>query len=100
MATLADTLQQAMEGYAGEGMNGHSYLTRSLDGRLFTVVFIGQARGETVIDTGLIARVSENRIVIEHDVNSKPLVDALMQTGIPREQIVLAYTGEHTEETV
>ena len=42
----------------------------------------------------------EGHIVIERDVNDKPLVDALLQAGIPRKQIVLAYAGEPVNEPV
>jgi hypothetical protein len=38
------------------------------------------------------------QVVIEQDVNDKPLVDALVQNGLHREQIVLAYAGEVVPE--
>jgi vancomycin permeability regulator SanA len=47
-----------------------------------------------VVDTGLIVRTIGDIIVIDRDNNSKPLFDALLQAGVPREQIVLAYAGE------
>ncbi len=94
METLQHTLKAAMAGYAGPALNGESLLTTSADGRVLTVVSIGQVAGETVVDIGLIARVVEERVVIDRDVNNKPLVDALMQAGVPRRQIVLAYAGE------
>lgn len=99
MASITDTVQQVMEGYAVEGLNGHSYLTRSVDGQMLTVVFIGNVRGRTVVDTGLVVRIQGEKVVIEHDTNSKPLVDALVQAGVPRSRIVLVYAGEHVEET-
>jgi hypothetical protein len=43
----------------------------------------------------LMARVVNDQIIIEADTTDKPLVDALMvNAGVPREQIVLAYAGE------
>jgi hypothetical protein len=48
------------------------------DGRLLTVVSIGQVRGETLVDTGLIVRMIGDIIVIDRDNNSKPLVEALL----------------------
>jgi hypothetical protein len=33
-------------------------------------------------------------VIIEVDRNDKPLVDVLLQTGVNRENIVLAYAGE------
>lgn len=32
-------------------------------------------------------------------MNNKPLVDALMQAGIPRAQIILGYAGEAVPES-
>jgi hypothetical protein len=96
METLQRTLKAAMLGYTGLGLNDESVLTTSDDGRLLTVVSIGQVRGAIVVDTGLIVRMIGDIIVIDRDNNNKPLVDALLQAGVPREQIVLAYAGETT----
>lgn len=46
----------------------------------------------------LIVRLVNEWIVIEDDRNNKPLVDALVQKGGPRERIVLAYMGESLPE--
>ncbi len=98
MDTLTSILQQAMMGYAGEALNGYSYLTSSADQQVFTVVSVGQVRGQRIVDTGLVVRIKDNRIVIEYDANDKPLVDALVSAGIPRNRIVLADAGEIAEE--
>ena len=98
MDTLIETLRQTMIDYIGEALNGYSYLTSSADQQIFTVVSIGEVRGQRVVDTGLVVRVKNNQIIIEYDVNDKPLVDALLSAGIPRNQIVLAYSGEATGE--
>lgn len=94
MDTLREALEMVIKEYAGQDLNGYSYLTQSADRRVFAIVSIGEFRGKQFADTGLIARIVNDRIVIDHDVNSKPLVDALVQAGVPRRQIVLAYAGE------
>ena len=94
METLKNLLQQVLSGYAGEALNGYSYLTSDAANNIFTVVSVGDVRGQRVVDTGLVVRVLPDQIVIERDVNDKPLVEALVQAGIPRHQIVLAYSGE------
>lgn len=38
----------------------------------------------------------QDKIVIEEDMTDKKLVDALLQQGVPREQIVLGYNNEKT----
>jgi hypothetical protein len=99
MENLANIVRKAMSTYATEGENGYSYLTQTLDGDVFTVVYVSQQRGKTEIDTGLLVRIVNGRIIVLRDQNNKPLVDALLQAGVPREQIVLAYAGESVEET-
>jgi hypothetical protein len=98
MDRILAILKQTLEGYTGKALNGYSYLTSSSDEHLFTVVSLGYLPKQRIVDTGLIVRIVGDRIVIEHDVNDKPLVDALVQAGIPREQIILAYAGEPVED--
>ena len=92
--SLTVKLATAMRGYAGQDLNGRSYLTRDANGQVFTIVSIGAVRGQHFADTNLVARIVDDRIVIDHDVNDRPLVDALLEAGILRRQIVLAYAGE------
>jgi hypothetical protein len=98
VATLKDTLEHVLVGYAGKALNGCSYLTSSADQQVFTIVSIGQVRDQHIVGTGLVVRLMNDRIIIERDVNDKPLVDALVQAGVPRGQIVLAYAGETVDE--
>ncbi len=64
---------------------------------MFTIVSVGEVRDRRIVDMGLVVRLINDKIVIERDVNDKPLVDALVQAGIPRQQIILAYAGEPLE---
>jgi XisI protein len=97
MDTLSETLQRVLTGYAGEMLNGHSYLTTNADGTVVVIIGLGYIGDRHFVDTSLVARLARNTIVIEHDVNNKPLIDALLAAGIPRDQIVLAYAGESTD---
>jgi hypothetical protein len=99
MDNLNETLYRVVEGYAGEGLNSMGYLTQSRDGSVLAVVDVAQSGGKRVSNTMLIARLVGDHIVIEKDANSDPLYEALMQAGIPREQIILAYAGEPVPET-
>lgn len=100
MESLANIIREAMSGYATEGETGYSYLTESSDNLVFTVVYVSEYKGQTDVDTGLLVRLVNDRVLILRDQNDKPLVDALIQAGVAREQIVLAYAGEQAEETV
>jgi hypothetical protein len=94
MATLRDILHQEVLAYAGDMLNGTSWLVVDEARNNYVVMSEGYQRGQRFFDFGIVARVVHDIIVIEMDQNNKPLVDALIQKGIPREQIVLAYAGE------
>ena len=98
MDTLRDLLYRVVEGYAGRALNGYSYLLSSPDGQVLAIVSVGRVRDRHIADTGLVARLAGDRIIIERDVNDKLLVDALVDAGVARGQIVLAYAGESAVE--
>ena len=98
MDHLIDTLKRTLMGYTGNALNGYSYLTITPDEHVFSVVSVGYLPGKRIVDADLIVQVVGDHIIIERDINNKPLVDALVQNGIPREQIILAYAGEPVEE--
>jgi len=89
--TLKQILTEEMQKYAGEGLNAYSYLTENEVENLYTVVDIANVRGKRIIGTVLVARLSDEKIVIELDHNNKLLVDALIARGVPEDQLVLAY---------
>jgi hypothetical protein len=94
MAELKSILRQCLESYAGKALNGMLYLMSNSEETIFSITSIAQVRGETLIETGIVARLEDEKIIIERDVSNKPLVDALEQVGISRQQIILAYQGE------
>ena len=98
MASLKDTVVEAMSGYAVKGLNGYSVLTTSPERDFLAVVSVANVRGQHVTTTSLIVHVQADKVIIECDINNKPLVDALIQAGIPRSQIILAYAGEPVPE--
>jgi hypothetical protein len=100
MDRLKEMLIAALEGYIGNAFNGYSYLTSSADQNHFVVTSVGTVQGKRIVNTGLVVQLNDNTIIIDRDINSKPLVDALIQVGIPRKQIILAYAGEPVPETM
>ncbi|SRR5258708_21818074 len=98
MDSLKEILKRVLADYTGEGLNGYSYLTSTPDERVFTSVSVGHAQGKQFAFADLIVRLIGNYVVIDHDANSAPLVDALVEAGIPRSQIILAYAGEPIPE--
>lgn len=100
MDTLRALIKSTLEAYAIPGANFISSLTVSDDGNTFSVVDVARDyEGKRFVATSIHVRLVGDKVVIEYDDNDKPLVDALMQAGIPRTQIILAYTGEPVPET-
>ncbi len=99
MASLKETVVQVMSGYAVIGLNGYSVLTSTADERFFTIVSVANVKGQRLTTTSMIVHLEHGSVIIEHDINSKPLVDALVQSGISRKKIILAYAGEPVPKT-
>jgi hypothetical protein len=97
MDTLKSTVRTAMIGYARKGLNSDSYLMHSDDNNILSVVTVPHNKGNTFIS--LLVRILGEIVVVERDQNDKPLLDALVQAGIPRSQIILAYAGEALPES-
>lgn len=98
MDTLKKIVKTEVAKYAVEGLNGIGYLVCNEAQNVFAVIDIGEFQGKRFVHTGLLVRIIGNTVVIEQDLNNKPLYEALVQAGIPRSQIVLAYAGEKLEE--
>lgn len=98
MDTLKHTVRRVVAEYAGKMLNGYGYLTSSDDSLLFMVIDIAKYLGKHTMSVNLIVRIVGDQVVIEIDYNDKLVVDALMQAGVPRSQIVLAYAGEPVPE--
>ena len=64
------------------------------DNTAFAVIASASVRGKPVVNTGILARVESGVVIIERDMNDKQVVDALVQNGVSRDKIILAYAGE------
>ncbi len=93
-ATLRQILLEELEGYTGEGLNDFAHLTTNEAEGIYTIVDIATIRGRRLVGAVLVARLENDRIVIELDRHDKLLVDALRARDVPESQIVLAYRGD------
>jgi hypothetical protein len=96
MATLHDILKQEISWYAGINGRGEAM-------RLFKIfddqhqTYAVNAVSDTPKKWGgivVLARIQDDIIIIEEDNTDRPLVDKLLEQGIARHQIVLAYDNE------
>jgi hypothetical protein len=96
--TLRSHLKTALRGYVKPARNGYTFLTTDPAETRFVVTGIGHTHRGRVVNAAIIVQLVGNKIIIERDINSKPLADDLLYLGVPREQIILAYVGEAVPE--
>jgi len=92
--TLKQILLDELDSYTGQGLNDYAYLTANEAEGMYTIVDIATIREKRIVGTVLIARLVNNRVIIELDQHDKTLADSLKAQGVPNSQIVLAYRGE------
>lgn len=96
MDTLKAILKEEISWYAGNGRGANVILFPMLDDLHETyavnaIEYPNRSEGAGVV---VLARIVGDTVVIEDDNTDKPLFQALLQRGIPRDHIVLAYAGE------
>jgi hypothetical protein len=94
-----EILRQEMAKYGGEGLNSITYVTENFDQTAFTSTTAYKNIHDPQPFVDLLVTLVGDKIVIQEDRNSDPLYEALVQAGIPREQIILAYAGESIPNT-
>jgi hypothetical protein len=87
-----------MDAYAQYGLNSKAYVITNPEQDVLSVVSFGALQGQHFSNVILLARVFPDFVVIERDQTDKPLVQPLVQAGIVRSQIFLAYIGEPLPE--
>jgi hypothetical protein len=63
--------------------------------QLYMVVVVPESehpRQVAVIE--VMARVEDNKVIIDVDITDRPLYEALLRSGVPEEQIILRYVNE------
>jgi hypothetical protein len=97
MADLVNTLKQAMTQYTGPGANLHGFLMSDEQHQIYAVNIIDHPVRRYKPSMILLARIVGDKVIIETDNTDKPLVEALIEQGLARQQIILAYAGESSD---
>ncbi|MBC8171107.1 MAG: XisI protein [Anaerolineae bacterium] len=100
MAELSEIVKKAVSWYAAEGFNTKTFALMNEENQVYAVAAIDYPVHRQPAGLVVMARLEDQRVIIEFDNTDRPLVDALMRAGIPREQIILAYAGETLPESV
>lgn len=94
MDTLLDIIREEVYKYGRSGMNiKFSHIFDEVR-QVYAVTALPIPDRENGWEMVVMARVQDGYIIVEEDNTDKPLVEALIQRGIPRQQIILAYLGE------
>ena len=96
MDNMVKILREEVQKYAANGTGLNLLLFPLLDdtNKTYAVTAVDYPTREQPAGVVVLARILANKIVIEEDMTDKKLVDALLQRGISRDDIVLAYAGE------
>jgi len=96
MAGLKDIVREEVKKYAAGGRGANIILFPLLDdeNHTYAVNAVDYPTRQDYAMVVVLARIVGDKVVIEEDTTDKKLVDALLQRGIPRDQIILAYQGE------
>lgn len=102
MDNLLKIVRQEVTKYAGSGRGINLRLFPVLDDehQTYAVIAVDYPHHQHVAGVVVLARIVGDKVVIEEDATNKNLADALIQNGIPRENIVFAYDGEILDEEV
>src|SRR5215813_3497610 len=96
MGTLNETVRKVVFSYAASGLNLRTYALSNEEQGIYAVNVVDWPERRRHAGVVVIARVEGDKVVIDEDLTDRPLVDALVESGIPREKVVLAYAGEST----
>ncbi|MBX3083924.1 MAG: XisI protein [Anaerolineae bacterium] len=91
---LLMTVQHEVADYVRSSPNATAFFVENAEQHVFAVLSV-PTKDPQKTSVVVMARVIDNLVLIESDKTNKPLVEALLQAGVPREQIVLVYEGEH-----
>jgi hypothetical protein len=94
MAQLAEVVKREVERYAAPSFNSQNFAALDDERKIYVVMSVMDITTPDRAVPVVMARLNGDKVIIDADNTNKPLVDALMQAGIPREQIILAYEGE------
>jgi len=97
VTSLVETLKSELTWYANTtGYKTTAYFFCDDDLQKYVIVDVTDTDypGEHSAVVMMMAHIDDDIIVIDADITDKPLYEALMHAGIPREKIILAYAGE------
>ncbi|MBZ0286094.1 MAG: XisI protein [Anaerolineae bacterium] len=95
MSTLSEITRREVALYIAHSDTSKFYSLMDEAQKLYAVVSVPHLPRPWPSRVVVMAQVVGDKVIVIEDNTDKPLVDALMVNGgVPREQIILAYAGE------
>lgn len=94
MDALEIIVKEAVFEYAGGGFNLKTFPVVSEDQQAFAVLIADTMIRKHDADILVFAHIENDLVIIEADSTDYPLLEVLMDKGIPRSKIICAYAGE------
>ena len=94
MDNLTDIIKEVVFSYAGGGFELQTVKLADEERKTFAVSVVDRPVRHHPPQIMVMVHIEGDRVIIDEDLTDRPLVDALVRAGIPREKIVLAYANE------
>lgn len=93
---LTQIVRDEVEDYEGPAFKSRTFFVEDEKRQIYSVIIIPDFDYPVTESSGVVvmARIIEDKVVIEADMTDRPLYQELIRAGIPREHIILAYAGE------
>ncbi|MBA3874115.1 MAG: XisI protein [Anaerolineae bacterium] len=96
---LIHIVQYEVDDYAkGTTFGGITYPISDAERQTYSVIIVPDVPRKYKAGVVVVARVLNDKVIIDEDITDRPLWEELVRAGIPREQIILAYAGEKAPE--
>jgi hypothetical protein len=100
IANLTAIVEQEVAWYANaRSWKADLYYIEDEKHQIFTVIGVPHKDHPLMKNAGItvMARIVGDTVVIDEDKTDRPLFESLVEAGIPRKKIVVAYAGEKLE---
>jgi hypothetical protein len=95
---LTDIVRREVAGYSGPTYHAKTYYTEDDKRHIYSVIVVPDLPRPFPARIVVMARIVDDKVIIDEDTTDRPLYEELIRNGIPREQIILAYAGETIPE--
>ena len=95
LTELETITRREVDMYAGNSFKSNSYFVADDTQKMYVVINVPDLPRPWLPRVVIMAQVVDDKVIIIEDNTDKPLFEALMVNGgVPREKIILAYAGE------